>query len=273
MVNRGIPLRELLVQQMILLNAVQLALRVSVVLRAIPQLLRQLRHQQLLRNRLVVVSQQRSTRSRAPFLYNPSARSKSSLGVNCSRPVCPYPPCIAAGCSVGFSGASNELANAFMTLLYVGSESRVLRPRPNLFVHGNAFSIASGRKHEVRDRRFGVERVDEIEGAENGVVVEHGEAARRLRRVEQFDVQKGLQRRLFFRIRRVWRSHRLDDAANPRELRFGVSSWDSRGDCTIRGSRGDITECKAGKTASIAFGGSATASSDQHASWSARSSV
>ena len=36
MVNRGIPLRELLIQQVILLDAVQLALRVPIVLRAIP---------------------------------------------------------------------------------------------------------------------------------------------------------------------------------------------------------------------------------------------
>ena len=90
MVNRGIPLRELLIQQVILLDAVQLALRVPIVLRAIPQLLRQLRHQQLLRNRLVVVAEQRSTVSfPSSSLYNPSASSKSSLGVNCSRPVCP----------------------------------------------------------------------------------------------------------------------------------------------------------------------------------------
>lgn len=76
MVNRGIPLRELLIQQVILLDAVQLALRVPVVLRAIPQLLRQLRHQQLLRNRLVVVAEQRSTVSSPSFSLQPQRQQQ-----------------------------------------------------------------------------------------------------------------------------------------------------------------------------------------------------
>lgn len=76
MVNRGIPLRELLIQQVVLLDAVQLALRVPIVLRAIPQLLRQLRHQQLLRNRLVVVAEQRSTVSSPSFSLQPQRQQQ-----------------------------------------------------------------------------------------------------------------------------------------------------------------------------------------------------
>lgn len=129
---------------------------------------------------------------------------------------------------MGFNAASNELANALITLEYVGSESSVLHHRiHHSTLHGNALAKASRGKHEVWDGRFGVERVDEIERAENRVVIQHGETVRSLRRIEKLDIQKRLQRRLFFRIRRVRNSHRLNDPANALQLVLRVSSSDS----------------------------------------------
>lgn len=85
-VNRGIPLRKLLIEHVVLFNVVQSALAVSIVLRSIADFLRCFRHQQFRGNPIIIVSQQHSSHDDHPAVLQAQSEQQIFAGSELQSP-------------------------------------------------------------------------------------------------------------------------------------------------------------------------------------------